>query len=103
MPRSQADQAVQILQPQPAQRILDIASGTGFAPRACALITHAPEQIVGNDVSHGMQAAAAVSRSSYLQADAAQLPFRQATFDALLCVAAIPYLPYLAIGEANSA
>jgi SAM-dependent methyltransferase len=40
-----------------------------------------------------LQAAAAMSTSSYLQADAAQLPFRPATFDALLCVAAIPYLP----------
>jgi ubiquinone/menaquinone biosynthesis C-methylase UbiE len=103
MHRWQTDQAVQMLQPQPAQRILDIATGTGLAPRACALITHAPEQIVGNDVSHGMlQAAAAVSRSSYLQADAAQLPFRPATFDALLCVAAIPYPPDLATGEATA-
>jgi hypothetical protein len=43
-----------------------------------------------------LQAAAAVSTSSFLQADAAQLPFRPATCDALLCVAAIPYLPDLA-------
>jgi ubiquinone/menaquinone biosynthesis C-methylase UbiE len=97
MHRWQADQAVQLLQPPLAQRILDIATGTGLAARACARIAHAPQQIVGIDVSHDMlQAAAAVSRSSYLQADAAQLPFRSATFDALLCVAAIPYLPDLA-------
>jgi SAM-dependent methyltransferase len=76
---------------------LDIATGTGLAARAFARITHAPQQIVGIDVSHDMlQAAAAASTSSYLQADAAQLPFRPATFDALLCVAAIPYLPDLA-------
>ena len=56
-----------------------------------------PKQIVGIDISHGMlQVAAAVSTSSYLQADAAKLPFRPATFDALLCIAAIPYLPDLA-------
>jgi SAM-dependent methyltransferase len=73
------------------QLILDIATGTGLAARACARITHAPQQIVGIDISHGMlQVAAAVSTSSYLQADAAKLPFRPATFDALLCVAAIP-------------
>jgi SAM-dependent methyltransferase len=97
MHRWQAAQAVQLLQPQPAQRILDISTGTGLAARACARITHAPQQIVGIDISHGMlQAAAAVSRTSYLQADAARLPFRPATFDALLCVAAIPYLPDLA-------
>jgi SAM-dependent methyltransferase len=97
MHRWQADQAAQLLQPQPAQRILDIATGTGLAARVCARITHAPQQIVGIDVSRGMlQVASAVSRSSYLQADAAQLPFRPATFDALLCVAAIPYLPDLA-------
>jgi SAM-dependent methyltransferase len=97
MHRWQADQAVQLLQPQPAQRILDIATGTGLAARACARITRAPRQIVGIDVSHGMlQAAAALSTSSYLQADAAKLPFRPATFNALLCVAAVPYLPDLA-------
>ena len=93
----QAEQAVQLLQPQPAQRILDIATGTGLAARACARITRAPQQIVGIDVSHRMlQVAVAVSTSSYLQADAAQLPFRPASFDALLCVAAIPYLTDLA-------
>ena len=97
MHRWQADQAIQMLQPQTAQSILDIATGTGLAPRACARITHAPQQIMGIDVSHGMlQAAAAVSRSSYVQAGAAQLPFRPATLDALVCVAAIPYLPDLA-------
>jgi SAM-dependent methyltransferase len=97
MHRWQADQAVRLLRPQPAQRILDIATGTGLAARACVRITHASQRIVGIDVSHGMlQAAAAVSRISYLQADAARLPFRPATFDALLCVAAIPYLPDLA-------
>jgi ubiquinone/menaquinone biosynthesis C-methylase UbiE len=97
MHRWQADQAGQLLQPRPAQRILDLATGTGLAARACVRITHAPQQIVGIDLSHGMlQAAAAVSTSSYLQANAALLPFRPATFDALLCVAAIPYLPDLA-------
>jgi SAM-dependent methyltransferase len=97
MHRWQADQAVRLLRPQPAQRILDIATGTGLAARACARMTHAPQRIVGIDVSHGMlQAAAAASTSSYLQADAAQLPFRPAAFDALLCIAAIPYLPDVA-------
>jgi SAM-dependent methyltransferase len=43
-----------------------------------------------------LRAAAAESTCSFLQADATQLPFRPATFDALLCVAAIPYLPDLA-------
>jgi hypothetical protein len=40
MKRWQADQAVQLLHPQPAQRILDIATGTGLAARACVRITH---------------------------------------------------------------
>ena len=97
MHRWQADQAVQLLRPQPGQRILDIATGTGLAARACVRITHGPQRIVGVDVSHGMlRAAAAASTSSYLQADVAQLPFRPAAFDALLCIAAIPYLPDVA-------
>jgi hypothetical protein len=48
MHRWQADQAVQLLRPQPGQRILDIATGTGLAARACVRITHAPQRIVGS-------------------------------------------------------
>ena len=72
MHRRQAE-SCRLLRPQPDQP-LDIATGTGLAARACLRITHAPQRIVGIDVSHGMlQAAAAVSTSSYLQADAARL------------------------------
>ncbi len=89
----QAEQAVRLLRPQSSDRILDIATGTGLAARACARRTGAPGNVAGVDISLGMLLAAArVSTSSYLQADAAQLPFRTAVFDAVLCVAAVPYL-----------
>lgn len=93
----QAEQAAGVLQPRPDQRILDIAAGTGLAARACIAITDMPGQIVGVDLSLRMlQVAAQTSTSSYIRADAAVLPFRPSVFDAVICVAAIPYLRDLA-------
>ena len=92
--RWQATIAAGLLDPRPGQRILDIATGTGLAARACATRTGAPGDITGVDVSWRMlEAAARASASHYLQADAARLPFQTATFDAVLCVAGVPYLP----------
>lgn len=98
MHRWQAEIAARLLQPRPGQRLLDIATGTGLAARACAALTGSPGDITGIDISLRMlQTAAGRSTSSYLQADAARLPFRPAVFDAVLCVAAIPYLPDLTL------
>jgi SAM-dependent methyltransferase len=97
MHRWQAEKATTVLQPEPGQRILDIASGTGLAARACETITGEPENIVGIDISLGMlKAARRQSSSHYLMADAERLPFANRVFDAIICVAAVPYLPDLA-------
>lgn len=92
----QADQAVRILDPRPGQLILDVATGTGLAARAAVAHTGPCTGVVGIDVAAQMlQVAARSSRDldcGYVQADAHRLPFKNDVFDAILCVAAIPYL-----------
>jgi len=86
--RRNAEHAALLLASRPGQRVLDLATGTGLALRACA------GDRVGVDISAGMlRVAAARSAGRYVRADVTRLPFRDGTFDALLCVAAVPYLP----------
>jgi SAM-dependent methyltransferase len=96
MHRWQAQRAAGLLDIQPGQRILDIATGTGLAARAVVELAEGTS-VVGIDVSHRMLEVARdrsdPRRCRYLQANAQRLPFRAAVFDAILCVAAIPYLP----------
>jgi SAM-dependent methyltransferase len=101
----QAELAAQLLDPQPEQRILDIATGTGMAATAVSRLTSQRATVVGIDVSQQMlQIAVAKSdplSCHYLRADAYRLPFRQTVFDALLCVSAIPYLADLGAAVAE--
>jgi SAM-dependent methyltransferase len=96
MHRWQAQRAVQLLDLRPGQRMLDIATGTGLAARA-AVELGKRTTVVGIDLSRQMLAVAQKKSPPrwcrYIQADAQRLPFRADTFDALVCVAAIPYFP----------
>jgi demethylmenaquinone methyltransferase/2-methoxy-6-polyprenyl-1,4-benzoquinol methylase len=75
--------------PQPGQRILDVASGTGMV--AFALVEHAPGcEVVGIDQSDAMLGVARAragsrgnGRVSFVSGEAEQLPFPDGTFDAL--------------------
>jgi ubiquinone/menaquinone biosynthesis C-methylase UbiE len=99
MHRWQAGHAAQLLDPQPGQRVLDIATGTGLAIRAATGRTEALTYFVGVDVSEQMLRVALQHTNSehqtFLRADAHHLPFKEAVFDAILCVAAVPYLQNL--------
>jgi ubiquinone/menaquinone biosynthesis C-methylase UbiE len=69
-------------------RILDICCGTGSV--VIAFGEHYPDVVlVGYDFSHGMlrkaQKKSATSRAVYLEGDAAQLPFPDASFDVVTC------------------
>lgn len=91
----QAQRAAQLLELQPGQRILDIATGTGLAARAAVEVAE-HTTVVGIDVSRRMLEVARRKshprRCRFIQADAQRLPFRTAVFDALVCVAAVPYI-----------
>ena len=93
----QAEIAADMAAPQPHERVLDVACGTGLAARACAarMATDvAPGQICGVDISDGMLEVArgALPSAKFVNAHAAQLPFDKAAFDVLICIAALPYI-----------
>ncbi len=81
---------VEVIDPQPGQRILDVATGTGMV--AFALAKTGACEVVGLDQSEDMLAAArqrlaetpALSgRITFLPGEAENLPFADAEFDAL--------------------
>jgi ubiquinone/menaquinone biosynthesis C-methylase UbiE len=101
MHRWQAEQAVEFLAPTPGQRILDVATGTGLAARAAAARLGSRGAVIGVDISAGMlrqaQQAPGERRCWFVRADAAAAPFPAEVFDAVLCVAAVPYFSDLVL------
>lgn len=81
---------VRAIDPQPDQRVLDVATGTGMV--AVALARRCACEVVGLDQSEAMLAAARerllaepqlAARVSLVRGEAEQLPFADAEFDAL--------------------
>jgi len=81
---------VDVIDPRPGQRVLDVATGTGLV--ASELVRRADCRVVGLDQSAEMLAAARArvaadpslaARVTLMQGDAEQLPFAEAEFDAL--------------------
>jgi ubiquinone/menaquinone biosynthesis C-methylase UbiE len=83
------DHAVERLQPKPAERILDLATGTGWASRLIA--RRCPTaKVTGADIADAMlgHARSAAARDGldidYRQADAESLPFADGSFDGVI-------------------
>jgi ubiquinone/menaquinone biosynthesis C-methylase UbiE len=82
-------------------RVLDAATGTGFAALAAAQIVGLEGRITGLDVSPGMlrEARAAIRRAGVtnvelIESDAANLPqYGAASFHAVTCAAGLLYMP----------
>lgn len=74
-------------------RVLDVATGTGFVLRFLPAAS-AHGQRIGVDISAGMlkMAHRVLPMATFVVADAADVPFECGRFDAVTCVAAIPYL-----------
>ena len=88
---------VELLQPQPSWRILDVATGGGHV--AGALAGHV-RAVVASDLTPDMLAAArkqltkhGIDNVEYVVADAEDLPFLDATFDAVTCRIAPHHFP----------
>jgi SAM-dependent methyltransferase len=78
-------------------RVLEIAAGTGVVTRSLAFVLPESVSIVATDLNQPMldQAAALGTKRpvEWRQADAMQLPFRDGTFDAVVCQFGVMFFP----------
>jgi SAM-dependent methyltransferase len=78
-------------------RLLEVAAGTGVVTRALASALPASVEIVATDLNQAMleQASARGTQRpvEWRQADALQLPFDDATFDAVVCQFGVMFFP----------
>jgi SAM-dependent methyltransferase len=77
---------------RPGDRVLDVAAGTGASLLPAARIAGRQGRLIGVDIAPGMVerlsaiiAAEGLSNATVQVADAESLPFRDSSFDALLC------------------
>lgn len=85
--------------PQPSERVLDVACGTGIVSRQAAPLVGVDGQVVGLDMNPAMLA---VARSvppapgaaiRWEQGDATALPFPDGAFDLVLCQHGLQFFP----------
>src|SRR5918999_663746 len=88
---------VKRLSSKPLTRVLEIAAGTGVVTRALASALPESVSIVATDLNQAMldQASAVGTNRAveWRQADAMQLPFKDATFDAVVCQFGVMFFP----------
>jgi ubiquinone/menaquinone biosynthesis C-methylase UbiE len=96
---SLANRLIEIAQPQPGQKILDIATGTGLVAIPAAQIVGSSGRVVGVDIAKGMLEQAqrkintiGLKNVEFIEADADYLNFNHSSFDIIFCSSAIVYL-----------
>ena len=79
----------------PGNSVLDVACGTGVVARAAADRLAGQGRVVGLDLNEGMLAVARRLRQDieWQHGDATDLPFPTASFDVVLCQAALMFFP----------
>ena len=94
-----ASRLVDIARPQPGERVLDIATGTGLVAIPTARLLGEGGRVVGVDISKGMldRALKAVEAEGLgnvelIYIDAEELAFPASSFDLILCSSALPYM-----------
>jgi len=85
------------LRSKPLFHVLEIAAGTGVVTRALTSVLPERVSIVATDLNQAMldQAAAIGTKRAveWCQADAMQLPFKDGTFDAVVCQFGVMFFP----------
>jgi ubiquinone/menaquinone biosynthesis C-methylase UbiE len=86
---------IDIARIEEGQRVLDVACGTGVVARGAADRVGRTGSVVGLDLNPAMLEVAAGIRSDieWRQGDAANLPFGESEFDAVLCQSALFFFP----------
>jgi ubiquinone/menaquinone biosynthesis C-methylase UbiE len=92
-----ADRLIELAQPRPGDRALDVACGTGIVARRVAVRVR---RVVGLDVNPGMVEVARAAGPSieWLAADAVTMPVPDESFDLVLCQQGVQHLPDRAAG-----
>lgn len=94
------DRLLEIYPPSIGDRVLDVATGTGFVAFLVARLVGPSGEVIATDISPGMleRAQEAAARNvvqanlSFICADAEHLPQGLGTFDRIYCANALPYL-----------
>jgi SAM-dependent methyltransferase len=92
-----AERLIELAAPRPADRVLDVACGTGIVARR---IAPRVSSVTGLDLNAGMLdvARAAEPTIEWLEADACALPLPDAAFDLVLSQQGVQFLPDPATG-----
>lgn len=93
-----SERCIEMLDPQPGERVLDVATGTGVAAFMAAERVGPVGEVVATDLSQKMvestQAEAekrGVTNMRFERVDAEELEFPDNTFDAVMCVLGLMY------------
>lgn len=92
--RCEVDLLLAALMPRPGESLLDVGCGTGFFTRALA--NRIGGQVVGVDINPEWLEYArrtGANRVSYAVADARSLPFKSASFDLVVSLSALCFIP----------
>jgi SAM-dependent methyltransferase len=92
-----APDLVQAAGVQPAERVLDVACGTGAVTRLLAEQVGPAGNVTGLDITPGMLAAARLAapsqRIEWLEGSAVKMPLPDGTFDAVVCQQGLQFFP----------
>jgi SAM-dependent methyltransferase len=103
-----SEKVMELLDPQPGERVLDVATGTGVAAFMAAERVGPSGQVVATDISEkminqtqGYAAKRGITNMEFERADAEDLPYPDASFDAVTCVLGLmfPAEPQRAIDQ----
>jgi len=97
--RRAATRLVELAKLQSGQHVLDIATGTGLAAIAAAMVVGSTGRVLGTDFALGMLQQAqhkvevlGLTNTKFEEADADEQELQESQFDAILCSSAIVYL-----------